>query len=205
MPGQFLHLALDDYDPSLHWPESRVFSIASPPENRTALRITVSQVGVFTERMMGLAPGAEVWLKLPFGEFNISDEDARGVVFVAGGTGVTPFISALSSAADHLKGPVRVLYGARTAELLVYREVMERAAERSVDFSWQAFLESGAEAVAGAVAGQLTVDAVLQARRACGLHARVFLAGPPAMLTSLRGELLRAGMRAEDILVDAWD
>jgi len=28
-PGQFLHLTLDDYDPSGFWPESRVFSIAS--------------------------------------------------------------------------------------------------------------------------------------------------------------------------------
>ena len=30
-PGQFLHLALDGYDPAGHWPDSRVFSIASPP------------------------------------------------------------------------------------------------------------------------------------------------------------------------------
>ena len=30
-PGQFLHLTLDDYDPSGFWPESRVFSIASSP------------------------------------------------------------------------------------------------------------------------------------------------------------------------------
>lgn len=31
-PGQFLHLALDPYDPSEgYWPESRVFSIASMP------------------------------------------------------------------------------------------------------------------------------------------------------------------------------
>ena len=31
LPGQFLHLALDAYDPSSHWPESRVFSIATSP------------------------------------------------------------------------------------------------------------------------------------------------------------------------------
>jgi ferredoxin-NADP reductase len=30
-PGQFLHLALDPYDGSGFWPESRVFSIASSP------------------------------------------------------------------------------------------------------------------------------------------------------------------------------
>ena len=38
-PGQFLHLTLDDYDPSGFWPESRVFSIASSPAQRSDLRI----------------------------------------------------------------------------------------------------------------------------------------------------------------------
>ena len=33
-PGQFLHLALDDYEPGGFWPESRVFSIASSPRQR---------------------------------------------------------------------------------------------------------------------------------------------------------------------------
>ena len=28
-PGQFLHLTVDEYDPSGFWPESRVFSVAS--------------------------------------------------------------------------------------------------------------------------------------------------------------------------------
>ena len=36
-PGQFLHLALDPYEPGGFWPESRVFSIASPPAVRELL------------------------------------------------------------------------------------------------------------------------------------------------------------------------
>ena len=36
-PGQFLHLAIDEYDPSFHWPESRVFSIANSPLVKTAI------------------------------------------------------------------------------------------------------------------------------------------------------------------------
>jgi len=50
-PGQFLHLAIDEYDPSFHWPESRVFSIASAPTRRDKLRITFSVKGKFTQRM----------------------------------------------------------------------------------------------------------------------------------------------------------
>lgn len=50
-PGQFLHLALDDYDPSGYWPESRVFSIASPTDQRERLSLTYSVRGRFTARM----------------------------------------------------------------------------------------------------------------------------------------------------------
>jgi len=49
-PGQFLHLALDPYDPSGFWPESRVFSIASSPSRRERLRISYSVKGRFTPR-----------------------------------------------------------------------------------------------------------------------------------------------------------
>ena len=31
LSGQFLHLALDEYDPSSGWPESRCFSMQSSP------------------------------------------------------------------------------------------------------------------------------------------------------------------------------
>src|SRR5258708_19862440 len=46
--GQFLHLALAPYDPSGFWPESRVFSIASPPPQPDRVRITYAVHPRFT-------------------------------------------------------------------------------------------------------------------------------------------------------------
>src|SRR5690349_497550 len=74
-PGQFLHLALDPYTPGDFWPESRVFSIASAPEDRDLLRITYAVKGKFTTRMESeIQVGRQVWVKLPYGEFTISSE-----------------------------------------------------------------------------------------------------------------------------------
>src|ERR1700719_3493528 len=68
--GQFLPLALDPYDPSGFWPESRVFSIASPPAQRDAVRITYAVHGRFTARMESdLVEGRQVWIKMPYGDF----------------------------------------------------------------------------------------------------------------------------------------
>ena len=50
-PGQFLHLALDEYDPSGFWPESRVFSIASSPRDRERVSLCYSVKGAYTARM----------------------------------------------------------------------------------------------------------------------------------------------------------
>ena len=98
-PGQFLHLALDAYEPGGFWPESRVFSIASSPAHRDRLAITYAVKGAFTTRMeRELAPGGRVWVKLPYGEFVVDaghrrrpvrrrhrDHRLHGVPAVAGG------------------------------------------------------------------------------------------------------------------------
>jgi ferredoxin-NADP reductase len=39
VPGAFFHLALDEYDPSGAWPESRCFSIQTSP-NEENIKIT---------------------------------------------------------------------------------------------------------------------------------------------------------------------
>ena len=92
--GQFLHLAIDPYDPTGFWPESRVFSIASAPSDRECVRITYAVHGPFTTRMADtVVEGRNVWIKLPYGDFVIDDRD--DVALFAGGTGITAFTAFL--------------------------------------------------------------------------------------------------------------
>ncbi|MCX6904939.1 MAG: hypothetical protein NTW03_15955, partial [Verrucomicrobia bacterium] len=87
-PGQFLHLTVDDYDPSSFWPESRVLSIASSPRERSRIRVCYSVKGRYTTKMeQTLKIGSEAWIKLPYGEFVI-DEQVDSVL-IAGGTGIS--------------------------------------------------------------------------------------------------------------------
>jgi NAD(P)H-flavin reductase len=94
-PGQFLHLTVDVYDPTGgFWPESRVFSIASAP-GASEISIVYSVKGQYTKRMERvLAPGYEVWLKLPYGDFIVESaiEKDQDIVLIAGGTGLSPFL-----------------------------------------------------------------------------------------------------------------
>lgn len=204
-PGQFLHLALDRYDPSQHWPESRVFSIASPPDDRDSLRITVSAVGAFTKRMMQLREGDEVWVKLPYGDFVIGGQDSNPLILMAGGTGITPFVSFLASAGSSTAAPVRVLYGARRPDLLIYRATLDAAALRFPDLRWQAHVEESPGA--GESLGRLSVELALAAAQGTGApEAAIFyLSGPPGMLRALQSGLEAVGVTPSRVRTDAWD
>jgi ferredoxin-NADP reductase len=194
-PGQFLHLALDPYDPASFWPESRVFSIASSPLDRSTLAITYAVKGAFTGRMeRELAPGAVVWTKLPYGDFVV--DPASDAVLLAGGTGVTAYTAFLQTLQpDH---PARVLfcYGARTQELLVYGALAEACARRVPTLDVRLLAEDHD--------GRLSADAVWSA--VAGLHQPVFyLSGPPQMLSALTAQLQSHGVPSGDIRTDAWE
>jgi len=205
--GQFLHLALDPYDPTGFWPESRAFSIASAPSERRTLRITYSVRGRFTTRMeCELEVGRNVWVKLPYGDFVVS---GKNVVLFAGGTGITPFTAFLESASAEPDRSIVLAYGARTHALLVYRDLVDRCvrAVPSIDVSY--FVESGpGEPAEGSsrrtIAGRVAVAPVWTRVRNPG-DAHFYVAGPPAMLQTISAELGSRGVSQERVHVDAWE
>jgi ferredoxin-NADP reductase len=199
--GQFLHLALDPYRPGDFWPESRVFSIASPPSGRSDLRITYAVKGAYTTRMEAeLAAGREVWVKLPYGEFTVADD--RSACLVAGGTGITAFTAFLSDLAADCQ-PVDLFYGARRPDLLVYRPLVEEAIRRCPALRAFFFAEQNVPG-ADCASGRLDLGTIGHLiRDEDGLT--YYLSGPPVMLASLRSELAGRGVRPDRIRVDAWE
>jgi ferredoxin-NADP reductase len=202
--GQFLHLALDPYDPSGFWPESRVFSIASPPAQRDTVRITYAVHGKFTSRMESdLVEGRQVWIKMPYGDFVV---DSRAdVVLFAGGTGITAFTAFLEDVTPVSQQSVTLAYGARTNSLLIYRDLVDRCATRlpSLDVSY--FIErDGAGDLDAFIPGKVSVDAVWP--RLCRpFEKSYYISGPPPMLRSI-GDALRArNISPESIHIDAWE
>ena len=85
--GQFLHLALDPYDPTGFWPESRVFSIASSPAaaRRRAHHLRRPWRVHRADGERARRRRAAIWIKLPYGDFVI--ESGPDVVLFAGRDG----------------------------------------------------------------------------------------------------------------------
>ena len=194
-PGQFLHLALDQYRSGEFWPESRVFSIASSATESERLSITYAVKGAFTARMeRELAPGREVWVKLPYGEFVV--DGSTDVVLFAGGTGVTAFTAFLGGLPAGHGRRVLLFYGARNEDLFVYRGLTEACSARVPGFCCSLLPEDRL--------GRLSADTVWDG--VSELTEPVFyLSGPPAMLSALSGQLAARGVPADSIRTDAWE
>ncbi len=212
-PGQFLHLTVDDYDPSSFWPESRVFSIASSPLDRKRIRICYSVKGRYTTKMeQVLQVGSEVWIKLPYGEFVIDPADA--VVLIAGGTGISAFTAFIEALKPEHPRSVWLVYGARNPELLLFRDMILRQAANGADFRVLLFTETGSEQLASELAGlpkppiclpgRISLDAVWS--HVDQAAEKVFyLSGPPIMLNTLSAALAARGIAPANIRTDAWE
>jgi len=201
-PGQFLHLALDEYSPGDFWPDSRPFSIASAPTERGLLRITYAVKGQFTHRMEAeLRVGREVWVKMPYGEFIVNAE--TDVCLLAGGTGITAFTAFLVALPKDHPHRVYLFYGARRPELLLYRPMVEAASARCPGLRVYLFAEEGANGT-GCQSGRIDLE-IAWKKIAAPLSTIYYLAGPPAMIHALPNELAQRGVPSDRVLIDAWD
>lgn len=194
--GQFLHLALDPYRVAQPWPESRCFSIKTPPgPNRHELEIAFATKGAFTRRMsVELAPGREIWLKLPYGDLFAADWSGRACVFVAGGTGITPFLSLFLDPAFARFVNTCLYLGVRNASYHVFAAELAQAQRGNPAFAVEVTLED--------TQGTIPIDRVCERH---GQDAVYFLSGPLAMIRAFRARLLALGVAAEQVRSDDWE
>jgi ferredoxin-NADP reductase len=200
-PGQFLHLAIDPYDPSHDWPDSRVFSIASAPKS-DRIRVTVSKKGRFTGRIFSeLTTGSNVWLKLPYGEFSFKNE-ADPLVLIAGGTGIAPFVSFLEQSLLDGHGPSTALhYGVRTPAHAIFEDVLDQCKRELSNFDMTTWVEEG-DNLCGE-RGRLDIEKIHQKHG--GESTIFYLSGPWEMIDAFRNRLAELGVAVDKIRIDAWE
>jgi predicted ferric reductase len=89
--GQYLTLKIQRDD---GWSEPHPFTISCAPEDEV-LRLTIKKAGEFTSAIPGLKTGDPVQCAGPYGVFCKEIERRKHIVMIAGGVGITPFLSVL--------------------------------------------------------------------------------------------------------------
>jgi ferredoxin-NADP reductase len=194
-PGQFLHLALDsDYDGSGQWPDSRCFSMQSNPDEST-IKITYSVKGRFTKKMEAeLKVGSEVWLKLPYGDLFSQVHNKENSVFIAGGTGITPFLSLFTHTAfREYTNPV-IYAGFRTKDINIYKEQLEEIRQKNEGLKIHSVYED-----------EEGILDILKIYTENNKDTSFFISGPPQMIKNFKLFLISQGLKADQVKTDDWE
>jgi NAD(P)H-flavin reductase len=108
--------------------EKRPFTISSSPYDET-LDFTIKLYGEFTNALARLKKDEEVIVEGPFGNFIIED-DEKNLVFIAGGIGITPFISMIRERIHSRKRQkITLIYAAKTKEDILFKEELDNIKE----------------------------------------------------------------------------
>lgn len=193
-PGQYVRIQPPGAD--FH----RSYSMANVPgSDRLQFFIRLVPDGAFSQWLATAQVGDPLELSTPHGTFFLRDED-RPRLFVAGGTGVAPFLSMLRSMAARPSAQrTTVLIGARTAGHLFAIDELNALREQLPGVDLQIAVEQ--EAQAGCHQGYAT-DLI----PALGLDpsTRVYLCGPPPMVEAGRRAAEAAGLRRADVLCERF-
>lgn len=192
LPGQFLHIALDEcYDGTGQWPDSRCFSIQSSP-NEENIKITYTVKGEYTKFMeQQLKIGSLVWLKLPYGDLFQHSNSKQRTVFIAGGTGITPFLSLFTHESFSEYIHPKIYLGFRSEGFNIYENELKRTRNSHI------FLKYYYEDKDGVI----NIERIFIEN---GFESVYFISGPPLMIKTFKKSLIEKGVKDVNIITDDW-
>ncbi|HEY7396503.1 MAG TPA: ferredoxin reductase [Gemmatimonadaceae bacterium] len=189
----------------------RSYSIASPPENAhvelTVECIKDAEVSPYLHDVLQIGDGVEV--RGPIGGYFVWDVHQRGpLLLVAGGSGIVPLMAMLRhrthfDAAEQARSPVHLLYSARTADDIIYREELATMA-KSADVS--VFITLTRDAPVDWTGYRRRIDRTMLDEVAwpAAQNARAFVCGPTPLVEAAANLLVDIGYDAKRIRTERF-
>lgn len=194
--GQSLTISLVDPPAMDGKGATRTFTIASAPHEAELMIATRMRDSTF-KRVLGAAPaGTPLRIDGPNGEMVLHDDSARPAVFLAGGIGITPFLSISRHAArERLPHSIYLFYSNRRPEdaaFLAELQGMEKVNPNYHLIATMAEAEKSARAWAGET-GFIRRD-MLERHLPDTASPVYYFAGPPAMTAAMQEMLQGIGI-----------
>lgn len=186
--GQYLEWTLPHRRPDIRG-NRRSFSIVSSP-NETEVRIAIKHFersSSFKTALLALQPGQTIRAAHPAGSFTLPADPALPLLFIAGGVGITPYISMLGALfAAGQRRDITLLYLASDKQDQVYKDVLKSAEKIGLKTRY--------------VTGRLS-DEDLH-KLATKPNQRYYISGPDGMVRYYKHELRRRGVPVRHLKSD---
>lgn len=191
--GQYIQLGV----PQLLYPDpagsSRLLSIASSPLSQKEMCVAFRDTGSgYKSTLKDLQKGSPLVIEGPHGFFTLSGRSSSFLVFIAGGIGVTPYISMLEYAAENgLDTPIMLLYANSSHESAAYLKELKKLAKNNHTIKVKNTFSRIDE--------QFIVESVSDPYNCVW-----YISGPPAMVDSVRNLLFLLGIDDDKICFEEF-
>src|SRR5687767_11984008 len=189
--GQSVTLSLIDPPPAANSTQ-RIFSLASAPfEEGLAVATRMRDASAYKNALKRLPLGARIKLKGPRGLMTLHEDRSRAAVLIAGGIGITPFMSMLRQAAyDRLAQRLFLLCSNRRPEDAPFLAELQSLAQHNAHLRLLARMTDADGFIDESTVKRFTGDATAPV---------YYLAGPPAMVTAMKSILRAGGVGDQDV------
>jgi len=130
-PGQYIGIGIQ-IKGKFHW---RSYSVSSPPERdgkTIAITVRAMPEGFLSEHLVsGVAPGTIIRLALPSGDFVLPNPPPERILFLVGGSGITPVMAMLRTLSRRDTMPDVVLsYSSTTPDRMIFRDELQELVDK---------------------------------------------------------------------------
>ena len=196
--GQFIELTLPHDEPDDRG-SKRWFTLSSSPKQELisiTTKFAVTNGSTFKEALRQLKPGTVLTISDPMGDFVLPKLLQTPLVFVAGGIGITPFLSMLQWLHDTNEvRPINLLHAVASEDDIAFQDVFDNARQHVTTVVSQPTPAWGGER------GHVTSEMILGLEKPTA-DTLVFVSGPEALVEKLTKGLVQSGLRKDQVVGD---
>lgn len=199
--GQSVDLTLSNPPETDAEGNTRTLSIASPPFENRLMFATRMRNTAFKRSLRKVPLGTEVKIDPPMGSFTLHKNSAKAAVFLAGGIGITPFLSIVRQADhDRLPHKLHLFYTNSRPEDAAFLDDLQTLERTNSNFQLVCTMTEMSESKKEWKGETGLINQEMLSRHLAILQGSIYyIAGPPAMAADLRKMLVAANVDEDDI------
>ncbi len=204
--GQSMNVSLIDPPETDAKGNARTFSIVSAPYETELVIATRMRDTAFKRVLKSMPAGRRMQLRGPAGTFTLDGSDARPAVFLAGGIGITPFVSMSRQAAhDRLARDIWLSHSNRRPEDAAFLDELAAHPRRNPRYRFVGTMIEMAKSSRPWSGETGFLDHTMLERHLKDLSAFVYyMAGPPGLVEAMQKMLTEAGVKEDAIHTDEF-
>jgi ferredoxin-NADP reductase len=185
---------------------TRTFSIASPPFEDELVFTTRMRDTAFKRSLKTVPLATGVKIGSAAGSFTLHKNPAKSAVFLAGGIGITPFLSIVQQANhDRLPHKLYLFYSNRRPEDAAFLDTLQTLETTNPNFRLICTMTEMSKSKKEWKGETVLIDREMLSRHLAVLQGPIYyIAGPPTMVAAMRQTLVDTEVEEDDIRAEEF-